>query len=145
VRWALEEAGLHYRVEGVPFSARSAEHFAHQPFAQVPWLTDGGISIFESGATLLHLAERSHAPMPTEPKSRGDVRRWLFSALNSVEAATLPWSMFVFSGVTSETPARKPFRGRKADLRRHAEAEFSSATQRTADGRGCEYAAAPVS
>jgi glutathione S-transferase len=40
VRWALEEAGLPYRVESVPFGARNAEHFAHQPFGQVPWLTD---------------------------------------------------------------------------------------------------------
>ncbi len=59
VRWALEEAGLPYRVNSVPFGARNAEHFSHQPFGQVPWLTDGDISIFESGAILLHLGERS--------------------------------------------------------------------------------------
>ncbi len=109
VRWALEEAGLPYRVESVPFRARSAGHFAHQPFGQVPWLTDGDISIFESGAILLHLGERSHALMPADQKSRSEVKQWLFAALNSVEAATLPWSIFVFSGVTSGTPARKPF------------------------------------
>ena len=55
VRWALEEAGLLYRVKSTPFRARGAEHFSHQPFGQVPWLTDGGVSIFESGAILLHL------------------------------------------------------------------------------------------
>ena len=59
VRWALEEAGLPYRVESTPFRDRGAEHFAHQPFGQAPWLTDGDISIFESGAILLHLGERS--------------------------------------------------------------------------------------
>jgi hypothetical protein len=37
VRWALEEAGLPYRVKSVPFGARGAEHFSHQPFGQVPW------------------------------------------------------------------------------------------------------------
>ncbi|MEI9931146.1 MAG: glutathione S-transferase N-terminal domain-containing protein [Rhizomicrobium sp.] len=58
MRWALEEAGLPYRVESTPFRERGPEHFAHQPFGQVPWLTDGGISIFESGAILLHLGER---------------------------------------------------------------------------------------
>jgi hypothetical protein len=42
VRWALEESGLTYRVQSVPFGDRNAEHFAHQPFGQVPWLTDGG-------------------------------------------------------------------------------------------------------
>ena len=52
VRWALEEAGLPYRVEGVSFSDRNADHVAHQPFGQVPWLTDGDVSIFESGAIL---------------------------------------------------------------------------------------------
>ena len=64
VRWALEEAGLPYRVEGVKFRDRNDEHLSHQPFGQVPWLTDGDISIFESGAILLHLGERSAALFP---------------------------------------------------------------------------------
>ena len=107
VRWALEEAGLPYRVESVPFRARSAEHFSHQPFGQVPWLTDRDISIFESGAILLHLGERSDALMPADPRGRSEVIEWLFAALNSVEAASLPWSIFVFSGDTAETSGRK--------------------------------------
>ena len=78
VRWALEEAGLPYRVESVPFRARNAEHFSHQPFGQVPWLTDGDLSIFESGAILLHLGERSEALMPTDPLGRSEVKQWLF-------------------------------------------------------------------
>jgi glutathione S-transferase len=107
VRWALEEAGLPYRVESVPFRSRSARHFSHQPFGQVPWLTDGDISIFESGAILLHLGERSEALMPADRRGRGDVKEWLFAALNSVEAASLPWSIFEFCGDTAETPGRK--------------------------------------
>ena len=91
VRWALEEAGLPYRVKSVPFGARNAEHFSHQPFGQVPWLTDGDISIFESGAILLHLGERSDALMPADPRSRCEALEWLFAALNSVEMASLPW------------------------------------------------------
>src|SRR5450631_1384063 len=109
VRWALEEAGLPYRVESVPFRDRTAEHFAHQPFGQVPWLTDGDISIFESGAILLHLGERSDALMPVDPHGRSDAIEWLFAALNSVEAAVLPWSIFMFTGATAETPGRKQF------------------------------------
>ena len=105
VRWALEEAGLPYRVEGVPFRDRGAEHFAHQPFGQVPWLTDGELSIFESGAILLHLGERSDALMPADPQRRSETKEWLFAALNSVEAASLPWSIMVFSGHNDETPA----------------------------------------
>ena len=107
VRWALEEAGLQYRVRGVPFRARSAEHFSHQPFGQVPWLTDGDISMFESGAILLYLGERSTALMPADPRGRRDVVQWLFAALNSVEAATLPWTIFKFSGDTAQTSGRK--------------------------------------
>jgi glutathione S-transferase len=105
VRWALEEAGLPYRVNGVPFGDRDAEHFAHQPFGQVPWLTDGDISIFESGAILLHLGERSRALMPADPRERSEALEWLFAALNSVEMASLPWSILVFSGNIGETPA----------------------------------------
>ena len=107
VRWALEEAGLSYRVESVPFRSRGAEHFSHQPFGQVPWLTDGDISIFETGAILLHLAELSDALMPSDPRSRSEVIEWLFAALNSVEMASLPWSIFMFTGDTEDTPGRK--------------------------------------
>ena len=107
VRWALEEAWLPYRVESVPFGARSAEHFSHQPFGQVPWLTDGDISIFESGAILLHLGNRSDALMPADPRSRCEALEWLFAALNSVEMASLPWAILAFSGDTGDTPAWK--------------------------------------
>lgn len=107
VRWALEEAGMPYSVQTVPFRSRNADHFARQPFGQVPWLTDGEISIFESGAILLHLGERSGALMPVDPRGRSEVLEWLFAALNSVEMASLPWSIFKFSGDTPETPGRK--------------------------------------
>ncbi|RAO75873.1 glutathione S-transferase family protein [Dyella jiangningensis] len=107
VRWAMEEAGLPYRVESVPFDARGAEHFAHQPFGQVPWLTDGDVSIFESGAILMHLGQRSESLMPTDPQGRSTAMEWLFAALNSVEMASVPWSIFVFSGVTDEAAGRK--------------------------------------
>jgi glutathione S-transferase len=107
VRWALEEAALPYRVASVPFGARDAAHFAHQPFGQVPWLTDGDISIFESGAILLHLGERSARLMPTDPRGRNEATEWLFAALNSVEMASLPWTMSKFMGHASDTPAWK--------------------------------------
>jgi glutathione S-transferase len=111
VRWALEEGGLPYRVKSVPFGARNAEHFAHQPFGQVPWLTDGDISIFESGAILFHLSERSDALMPADPRSRSEVLEWLFAALNSVEMASLPWSLLIFSGEAKDRPAWMLFDG----------------------------------
>src|SRR5205823_2050334 len=109
VRWALEEAGLPYRIQSTSFRDRGPRHFAHQPYGQVPWLTDGGISIFESGAILLHLGERSEALMPTDPQRRAEAKAWLFAALNSVEMATLPQLLFKFSGDTGDGPGRKRF------------------------------------
>jgi glutathione S-transferase len=107
VRWALEEAGLPYRVESVPFGDRKPAHFAHQPFGQVPWLTDGDISIFESGAILLHLGELSSALMPADPRGRSEAIEWVFAALNSVEMASLPWSILKFTGDAGDTPVSK--------------------------------------
>lgn len=109
VRWALEEAGLPYRVESVSFRARGAEHFAHQPFGQVPWLTDGDLSIFESGAILLHLGERSAKLMPPQAQRRSEVKQWLFAALASVEAASQPWSFFKFSNAQPNSPMFRMF------------------------------------
>lgn len=104
IRWALEEAGLPYRVNSVSFRERSREHFLHQPFGQVPWLTDGDLSIFESGAILLHLGNRSGALLPDEPHRRSEAIQWMFAALNSVEMASLPWTFFQFCGDTTDGP-----------------------------------------
>ena len=111
VRWALGEAGLPYRVESTPFRDRTPAHFAHQPFGQAPWLTDGDLSIFESGAILLHLGERSDALLPADPRGRSEAKEWLFAALNSVEMASLPWSILVFSGESHDTSAWKVLDG----------------------------------
>lgn len=107
VRWALEEAALPYRVASTPFGDRGPAHLAHQPFGQVPWLTDGDLSIFESGAILLHLGELSAKLMPSDPHGRAEVTEWLFAALNSVEMASLPWTMSKFMGHPSDTAAWK--------------------------------------
>ena len=73
----------------------------------MPWLTDGDLSLFESGAILLHLAERSESLMPSDPRARSAVISWLFAALNSVEAASLPWSLYHFAGDNQQTPGRQ--------------------------------------
>jgi len=104
VRWALEEAGLPYRVETTSFHDRKPEHFAAQPFGQVPWLTDGDITIFESGAILLHLGEKSPALMPTDPRGRAEVVEWVIAALNSVDLASQPWALFRWMGFPGEAP-----------------------------------------
>jgi len=111
IRWALEEAGLPYRVKGVPFKDRGPEHVAHQPFAQVPWLTDGDLSIFESGAILLHLGNKSDALLPSDREGRSEAIEWVFGALNSIEMASVPWSVFIFYGFNDGSAAWKFFDG----------------------------------
>lgn len=91
LRWACEEAGFDYDVKSVPFSDRGAEHFARQPFGQVPYLEDDGLTIFESGAGLLHLARKSEALMPRDPKGEADTLQWTIAALSSIEMITVPW------------------------------------------------------
>ena len=89
VRWALEEAGFPYRVRTVALGPdqRSPEHLARQPFGQVPAIEEDGLTLFESGAIVLHIAERSEALLPRDPAGRARAIGWVFAALNSVETA----------------------------------------------------------
>lgn len=107
VRWALEEASLPYSVESTPFKDRGAEHLVAQPFAQVPWLTDGDLTIFESGAILLHLANKSPVLSPTDHRSRAEVLEWVIAALNSVDMPCQPWALFRFMGFPGDSPEAK--------------------------------------
>jgi len=107
VRWALEEASLSYRVESTPFRDRGPEHFQAQPFGQVPWLTDGDLVVFESGAILLYLAEKSAVLMPTDPRGRAEVMAWVVAALNSVDLPSQPWALFRFMQFPGEGPEAK--------------------------------------
>ncbi len=111
VRCALEEAKLPYSGKTTPFRARSEEHLACQPFAQVPWITNGATSIFESGAILLYLGGLSATLMPIEPAKRINVIEWLFAALNSVEMPSVPWSLFKFTNDETDTPGRRALDG----------------------------------
>jgi glutathione S-transferase len=91
VRWAAEEAGLPYRVETVPLREKTEAHRAMQPFQQVPIVKDRGLTLFESGAILWYLGERSEALLPREPEGRAAAIQWLVAGLNSVEPMTLGW------------------------------------------------------
>lgn len=85
-RWALEEAGLSYQTELVSQDTiKSDSYRKRQPFGQVPVLEDGDLSLFESGAIVLHIAEKSPALMPKDEASRARARVWVFAALNSIE------------------------------------------------------------
>lgn len=85
-RWALEEAGLSYRVRLLdPRQERPADYLREQPFGQVPMMIDGGVHLFESGAIVLHIAERTDVLMPRDPQGRARTRSWVLAALNSIE------------------------------------------------------------
>ena len=91
LRWACEEAGLDYAVRTVPFDGRETNHLARQPFGQVPFLNDGDLELFESGACLLHLAGKSETLMPRDPAGAAQTLEWTIAALNSIEMVTVPW------------------------------------------------------
>lgn len=103
LRWACEEAGLAYRVQTVAFEDRATNHLDRQPFGQVPFLQDGEIRIFESGACLLHLASKSDVLMPRDPVGQSETEQWIVSALNSIEMATVPW-WFIGLSNTADNP-----------------------------------------
>src|SRR4030095_9446772 len=90
LRWAWEEAGLIYAVRTLPLDGRETNHLAHQPFGQVPFLKDGELEIFESGAGLLHLARKSEKLMPRDPVGEAETLQWTIAALNSIEMVTVP-------------------------------------------------------
>ena len=98
LRWACEEAGLSYAVRTVPFDGRETNHLADQPFGQIPFLKDGGVEIFESGAGLLHLARKSDTLMPRDPVGEAETLQWTIAALNSIEMVTVPWWFLKLSG-----------------------------------------------
>jgi glutathione S-transferase len=98
LRWACEEAGLAYSVRTVPFNDRGPDHFAHQPFGQVPFLSDGELELFESGAGLLHLARKSEKLMPRDPVGEAQTLEWTIAALNSIEMVSVPWWFLEVTG-----------------------------------------------
>jgi glutathione S-transferase len=98
LRWACEEAGLAYSVGTVPFEDRETNHLPRQPFGQVPFLSDGEVQTFESGACLLHLARKSEKLMPRDPRGEAETIQWMTAALNSIEMVSVPWWFLEISG-----------------------------------------------
>jgi glutathione S-transferase len=86
VRWALEEAGLPYETRLLEQGDQDKpEYRALQPFGQVPILEEEGLVLFESGAIVLHIGERSETLLPSEACARARAKQWLVAALNSIE------------------------------------------------------------
>ncbi|HIE5354414.1 TPA: glutathione S-transferase family protein [Stenotrophomonas maltophilia] len=94
VRWALEELGVAYDVQLLSFAEmKQPAHLARHPFGQIPTYQEGERVLFESGAILLHLAERHRGLLPTGDDARMRAIMWMFAALNTVEPPIVERSM----------------------------------------------------
>lgn len=123
VRWALEEAGQPYDVRYLNQGAqKEPPHRARQPFGQVPTLEDGELTLFESGAIVLHVAEKYGTLLPSDANARARAIEWMFAALNSVEPAIMDLSFVtVFEADKPWSEMRRPaveerIHGRLKDL-----------------------------
>jgi glutathione S-transferase len=97
VRWALEEAGVAYDVRLLSFAEMKAPaHLALQPFGQIPTYEDGQVALFESGAIVMHIAERHTGLLPKDEVSRARVISWMFAALNTVEPPFIERSIVTY-------------------------------------------------
>jgi glutathione S-transferase len=86
VRWALEEVGQPYDVRLVSFAEmKEPAHLALHPFGQIPTYEEGDLALFESGAIILHIAERHAGLLPTEANARARAIAWMFAALSTLE------------------------------------------------------------
>ena len=94
VRWALEEVRQPYDVRLVSFSEmKEPAHRGLHPFGQIPTYEEGDLALFESGAIVLHIAERHTGLLPDDAKARARAIAWMFAALNTVEPPIVERSM----------------------------------------------------
>ena len=86
VRWAFEEVGEDYDVRPVPWQQfKEPAHRARNPFAQIPTLEEGGLTLFESGSIVLHIAECGQGLLPADPDARARAISWMFAAVTTIQ------------------------------------------------------------
>ena len=111
VRWALEETDQTYAVRLVSFQAMKAPaHLALHPFGQIPTYEEGGLALFETGAIVLHIAERHPGLLPPDPDARARAIAWMFASVNTVEPPILELQNAVL------LEADKPWSGERLPL-----------------------------
>ena len=94
VRWALEEAGVPYQVRLLSFEEmKQPSYLASQPFGQIPAYEEDGLTLFETGAIILHIGDRHGGLWPSDPNGRARAIAWMFAALNTVEPPILEREM----------------------------------------------------
>lgn len=90
VRWALEEVGQPYDVRLLSFAEmKEPAHLARQPFGQIPTYEEGDLTLFETGAIVLHIARRYRGLLPEDETLRERAVAWMFAALNTMEPPIL--------------------------------------------------------
>jgi glutathione S-transferase len=90
VRWALEEVGQPYEVRLVSFLAmKESAHLRLHPFGQIPTYEEGDLALFETGAIILHIAERHAGLLPEDANARARAITWMFAAVNTMEPPIL--------------------------------------------------------
>ena len=123
VRWALEEVGQPYDVRLVSFAAmKEPAHRALQPFGQIPTYEDGDLALFDSGAIVLHIAERHAGLLPNDANDRAHAVMWMFAAVTTMEWVIVERETAIFQ--ESDEPWHKQrlavvedrIRGRLRDL-----------------------------
>ena len=115
VRWALEEVGQPYEVRLVSFRAmKEPAHLALHPFGQIPTYEEAGLALFETGAIVLHIAERFAGLLPGDANARARAKTWMFAALNTVEPPILELvTARIFEGDKPWTRERLPLVGNR--------------------------------
>jgi glutathione S-transferase len=97
IRWALEEVGQAYEVRLVSFRAmKEPAHLRLHPFGQIPTYEEGELVLFETGAIVLHIAERHAGLLPGDAHARARAITWIFAALNTVEPPILELTIAKF-------------------------------------------------
>jgi len=90
VRWALEEVGQPYEVHLLSFAAmKEPAHLARHPFGQIPTYEEGDLVLFETGAIILHIAQRHPGLLPDDAEARARAITWMFASLSTVEPPVL--------------------------------------------------------
>lgn len=94
IRWALEEVGQPYDMRLLTFAQlKEPAHLALQPFGQIPTYQDGDLTLFETGAIVLHIAESNGGLLPADGSARIRAINWIFAALNTVEPPIIEYDM----------------------------------------------------
>lgn len=126
VRWALEEVGKTYDVRPVSFAAmKEPAHRSLHPFGQIPTYEEGELSLFESGAIVLHIAEHQPGLLPEDANARARAIAWMFAALSTVEPVILERETAILLEHDRSWHAQRlplieeRLRGRLGDLSRH--------------------------